>query len=59
MCTNIWRIARFLDWNISIPVKLVSEVGIGTVVTGVTKAKANHLVVVGHDGGTHQNRDTH
>jgi glutamate synthase (NADPH/NADH) large chain len=38
--------------NASISVKLVSEVGIGTVAAGVTKAKADHLVVAGHDGGT-------
>jgi glutamate synthase (NADPH) large chain len=36
----------------SISVKLVSEVGIGTVAAGVTKCKADHLVVAGHDGGT-------
>ena len=36
----------------SISVKLVSEVGIGTVAAGVTKAKADHVVVAGHDGGT-------
>jgi glutamate synthase (NADPH) large chain len=36
----------------SISVKLVSVVGIGTVATGVTKAKADHIVVAGHDGGT-------
>ncbi|MBQ5949466.1 glutamate synthase-related protein [Massilia sp. ST3] len=36
----------------SISVKLVSEVGIGTVAAGVSKAKADHLVVAGHDGGT-------
>ena len=36
----------------SISVKLVSEVGVGTVATGVTKAKADHLVIAGHDGGT-------
>ncbi len=38
--------------NASISVKLVSEVGIGTVAAGVSKAKADHLVVAGHDGGT-------
>ncbi|WP_256078737.1 glutamate synthase-related protein [Massilia sp. YIM B04103] len=38
--------------NASISVKLVSEVGIGTVAAGVTKAKADHVVVAGHDGGT-------
>jgi glutamate synthase (NADPH/NADH) large chain len=36
----------------SISVKLVSEVGIGTVAAGVTKSKADHVVVAGHDGGT-------
>ena len=36
----------------SISVKLVSEVGVGTVAAGVTKAKADHLVIAGHDGGT-------
>ena len=36
----------------SISVKLVSEVGVGTVATGVAKAKADHVVVAGHDGGT-------
>jgi glutamate synthase (NADPH/NADH) large chain len=36
----------------SISVKLVSEVGVGTVAAGVSKAKADHLVISGHDGGT-------
>ena len=36
----------------SISVKLVSEVGVGTVAAGVTKAKADHITVSGHDGGT-------
>ena len=36
----------------SISVKLVSEVGVGTIAAGVTKAKADHLVIAGHDGGT-------
>ncbi|MEO6984151.1 MAG: glutamate synthase-related protein [Paralcaligenes sp.] len=36
----------------SISVKLVSEVGVGTVATGVAKAKADHVVISGHDGGT-------
>ena len=33
-------------------VKLVSEMGIGTVAAGVTKAKADVVLVSGHDGGT-------
>jgi glutamate synthase (NADPH/NADH) large chain len=36
----------------SISVKLVSEVGVGTVAAGVAKAKADHITVSGHDGGT-------
>ncbi len=36
----------------SVSVKLVSEVGIGTVAAGVTKCKADHVVIAGHDGGT-------
>jgi glutamate synthase (NADPH/NADH) large chain len=36
----------------SISVKLVSEVGVGTVAAGVAKAKSDHIVVAGHDGGT-------
>jgi len=35
-----------------ISVKLVSEVGVGTIATGVAKAKADHIVIAGHDGGT-------
>ena len=35
-----------------ISVKLVSESGVGTVAAGVAKAKADHIVISGHDGGT-------
>ena len=35
-----------------ISVKLVSEIGVGTVAAGVVKAHADHVVVAGHDGGT-------
>ncbi|NDC66321.1 MAG: glutamate synthase subunit alpha, partial [Burkholderiaceae bacterium] len=35
-----------------ISVKLVSEVGVGTVAAGVAKAKSDHVVIAGHDGGT-------
>ena len=38
--------------NASISVKLVSEVGVGTVAAGVSKAKADHVTIAGHDGGT-------
>ena len=35
-----------------VSVKLVSEVGIGTVAAGVAKARADHILISGHDGGT-------
>jgi glutamate synthase (NADPH/NADH) large chain len=36
----------------AISVKLVSEVGVGTVAAGVAKGKADHVTIAGHDGGT-------
>src|SRR5699024_179103 len=38
------------DANVS--VKLVSEVGVGTIAAGVAKAHADHILIAGHDGGT-------
>lgn len=38
--------------NARISVKLVSEVGVGTVAAGVAKAKADMVLISGHDGGT-------
>ncbi|MFM8445272.1 MAG: glutamate synthase large subunit [Methylococcus sp.] len=35
-----------------ISVKLVSEVGVGTVAAGVAKAHADHVTIAGYDGGT-------
>jgi glutamate synthase (NADPH/NADH) large chain len=35
-----------------VSVKLVSEVGVGTVAAGVSKARADHLTISGYDGGT-------
>ncbi len=35
-----------------ISVKLVSEIGVGTVAAGVSKAKADHITIAGYDGGT-------
>ncbi|CAB4937318.1 unannotated protein [freshwater metagenome] len=35
-----------------VSVKLVSEVGVGTVAAGVAKANADHVLIAGHDGGT-------
>jgi glutamate synthase (NADPH/NADH) large chain len=36
----------------AVSVKLVSEVGVGTIAAGVSKAKADHVTIAGHDGGT-------
>ncbi|HEY3471628.1 MAG TPA: glutamate synthase-related protein, partial [Amycolatopsis sp.] len=38
--------------NARIHVKLVSEVGVGTVAAGVSKAHADVVLISGHDGGT-------
>jgi glutamate synthase (NADPH/NADH) large chain len=35
-----------------VSVKLVSEVGVGTVAAGISKAKSDHVTISGHDGGT-------
>jgi glutamate synthase (NADPH) large chain len=35
-----------------VSVKLVAEVGVGTVAAGVAKAGADHILISGHDGGT-------
>ena len=35
-----------------ISVKLVSEVGVGTVAAGVSKGKADHVLISGYEGGT-------
>jgi glutamate synthase domain-containing protein 2/glutamate synthase domain-containing protein 3 len=38
--------------NARVSVKLVSEVGVGTVAAGVAKAKADHILISGDSGGT-------
>ncbi len=35
-----------------ISVKLVSELGVGTIAAGVSKAHADHVTISGHEGGT-------
>ncbi|CCK69476.1 glutamate synthase (NADH) KNAG_0C03720 [Huiozyma naganishii CBS 8797] len=35
-----------------VSVKLVSEVGVGIIASGVAKAKADYITISGHDGGT-------
>ena len=48
-----------LIWDLKQPnpgarvsVKLVSQAGVGTVAAGVVKARADHITISGHDGGT-------
>ncbi|CAB4302041.1 unnamed protein product [Prunus armeniaca] len=41
-----------------ISVKLVSEVGVGVVASGVVKGHADHVLISGHDGGTGASRWT-
>ncbi|CAN6359232.1 unnamed protein product [Urochloa humidicola] len=41
-----------------ISVKLVSEVGVGVVASGVVKGHADHILISGHDGGTGASRWT-
>ena len=41
-----------------VSVKLVSETGVGIVASGVAKAKSDHLLISGHDGGTGASRWT-
>ncbi|RKF72113.1 putative glutamate synthase [Golovinomyces cichoracearum] len=41
-----------------VSVKLVSETGVGVVASGVAKAKADHILISGHDGGTGASRWT-
>jgi glutamate synthase (NADPH/NADH) large chain len=36
----------------AVSVKLVSEVGVGTIAAGVSKAKSDYVTIAGHDGGT-------
>ncbi|MEI6438018.1 MAG: glutamate synthase large subunit [Candidatus Omnitrophota bacterium] len=35
-----------------VSVKLVSEVGVGTIAAGVSKGKSDHVLISGYDGGT-------
>lgn len=38
--------------NAQVSVKLVAEIGIGTIAAGVAKANADYIQISGHDGGT-------
>ncbi|MBO0768344.1 MAG: glutamate synthase large subunit, partial [Solirubrobacterales bacterium] len=43
---------RTANPSASVSVKLVSEIGVGTVAAGVVKANADHVTISGGDGGT-------
>ncbi len=43
---------RCANPDAQVSVKLVAEVGVGTVAAGVAKCNADHVLISGHDGGT-------
>jgi len=43
---------RCANPDAEVSVKLVAEVGVGTVAAGVSKANADRVLIAGHDGGT-------
>ncbi len=43
---------RCANPDAQVSVKLVAEIGVGTVAAGVAKANADHVLISGHDGGT-------
>ncbi|MGI8847034.1 MAG: glutamate synthase large subunit [Candidatus Dormibacteria bacterium] len=43
---------KMVNPSARVSVKLVAEVGIGTVAAGVSKARAEHIVIAGYEGGT-------
>ncbi|MBV9524821.1 MAG: glutamate synthase subunit alpha, partial [Candidatus Dormibacteraeota bacterium] len=47
----IWDL-RAVNPQARISVKLVAEAGVGTVAAGVAKARAEHIVIAGYEGGT-------
>ncbi|HWW09073.1 MAG TPA: glutamate synthase large subunit, partial [Candidatus Acidoferrales bacterium] len=47
----IWDL-RAANPRARISVKLVAEAGVGTVAAGVAKARADHIVIAGYEGGT-------
>src|SRR6187399_647626 len=46
------RDLKSVNQQARISVKLVSEVGVGTVAAGVSKARADHVTISGYEGGT-------
>jgi len=47
----IWDL-RAVNPQARVSVKLAAEVGVGTVAAGVAKARADHIVIAGYEGGT-------
>jgi glutamate synthase (ferredoxin) len=47
----IWDL-RAVNPHARVSVKLVAEAGVGTVAAGVAKARADHIVIAGYEGGT-------
>jgi glutamate synthase domain-containing protein 2/glutamate synthase domain-containing protein 3 len=47
----IWDL-RCVNPSARVSVKLVAEAGVGTVAAGVAKARADHIVIAGYEGGT-------
>jgi len=47
----IWDL-RCANPSARVSVKLVAEAGVGTVAAGVAKARADHIVIAGYEGGT-------
>jgi len=47
----IWDL-RTVNPQARISVKLVAELGVGTVAAGVAKARADHILIAGYEGGT-------
>ena len=43
---------KMVNPEAQVSVKLVAEAGVGTIAAGVAKAKADHITISGHDGGT-------
>ncbi len=56
LVSRIWRSSSTDLKNVNpradVSVKLVSEVGVGTVAAGVAKARADHVTISGFEGGT-------
>lgn len=50
--SQLIRDLKCANKDADISVKLVSEAGVGTIAAGVAKAKADHILISGYEGGT-------